>query len=85
MTDPAAEPAAAPRRSRGQLLAAAVLGVLGLLGVIAAVLYIGGGANYLHLLSGGHHGQHPLRLAVALVAGVVPLAAAGSLARSSRS
>jgi hypothetical protein len=82
MTDPGTDPAAVPRRARGQLLAAAILGVLGLLGVIAAVLYIGGGADYVRLLSGGHHGQHPFRLALALVAGVVLLAASGSLARS---
>jgi nicotinamide riboside transporter PnuC len=76
--------AAAPRRSVGQWALVAVLGILGILAFVAAILFITGGANNIHFLSGSsHHGIHDIRLAVSIVAGVLLLAGAGYLARSS--
>lgn len=76
--------AAAPRRSFGQLALVAGLGILGILFFVAAILFITGTANHIHFLSGGsHHGVHEIRLAVCIVAGVLLLAAAGYVARSS--
>jgi hypothetical protein len=76
--------AAAPRRSVGQWAIVAVLGIIGILFIVAAILFITGAANHIHLLSGSvHHGLHDIRLTVCLVVGVVLLAAAGYFARSS--
>lgn len=76
--------AADPRRSGGQLALAAGLGILGILALVAAVLFIAGTANHIHFLSGSsHHGVHEIRLAVCIVAGVLLLVAAGYVARSS--
>jgi hypothetical protein len=76
--------AADPRRSAAQLALAATLGVLGILALVAAVLFIAGTANQIHFLSGSsHHGVHEIRLAVCIVAGLLLLAAAAYVARSS--
>ncbi|MGH3301560.1 MAG: hypothetical protein ACRDOK_07730 [Streptosporangiaceae bacterium] len=76
--------AAAPRRSAGQWILAAALGILGILAFVAAILYITGTANHIHFLSGSsHHGVHDIRLAVSIVVGILLLAAAGYVARSS--
>ena len=83
MTNPTTT-AAAPRRSAGQWALVAVLGILGIVFFVAAILFITGTANHIHFLSGGsHHGIHQIRLAVCIVAGVLLLAAAGYIARSS--
>lgn len=75
---------AVPRRSAGQWALVAGLGILGVLALIAAILYIAGTANHIHFLSGSaHHGVHEIRLAVCIVAGVLLLAAAGYVARNS--
>jgi hypothetical protein len=74
--------AAEPRRSTGQWALVAGLGILGLLFLIAAILYITGAANHIHILSGSvHHGIHDIRLGVCIVLGVILLAAAGYVAR----
>jgi hypothetical protein len=76
--------AAAPRRSAGQWAIVAVLGILGVLFLVAAILFIAGTANHIHFLSGTvHHGIHDIRLAVCIVVGLLLLAAAGYFARSS--
>jgi hypothetical protein len=76
--------AAAPRRSIGQWALVAGLGILGILALVFAVLFITGTANHIHLLSGSnHHGIHEIRLAVCIVVGVLLLGGAGYLARSS--
>jgi hypothetical protein len=76
--------AAAPRRSVGQWTIVAVLGVLGVLALVAAVLFITGTANHIHVLSGSaHHGIHDIRLAVCIVVGLLLLAGAGYFARNS--
>jgi uncharacterized integral membrane protein len=76
--------AAAPRRSAGQWAIVAVLGILGILFLVAAVLFLSGTANHIHFLSGTvHHGLHDIRLAVCIVVGLLLLAGAGYFARSS--
>lgn len=76
--------AAAPRRSAGQWTIVAVLGILGVLALVAAVLFITGTANHIHVLSGSvHHGKHDIRLAVCIVVGAVLLGTAGYFARNS--
>jgi hypothetical protein len=76
--------AAAPRRSVGRLALVAGLAILGVLALVAAILFITGAANHIHILSGSvHHGIHQIRLAVCIVVGVVLFAAAGYVARSS--
>ncbi len=74
--------AAAPRRSIGQWAIVAVFAILGVLALVAAVLFITGTANHIHALSGTvHHGLHDIRLAVCIVAGVLLLMGAGYFAR----
>ena len=59
-----------------------LLAILGLLGIIAGILYAAGVANHLHFLVGStHKGHHQLRLAVSFVIGVVLLASAWFLNR----
>jgi hypothetical protein len=70
--------AAAPRRSAAQWTIVAVLVILGILALIAAILFITGTANSIHFLSGSvHHGHHGIRLTVSLVAAVLLFGAAG--------
>jgi heme/copper-type cytochrome/quinol oxidase subunit 2 len=70
--------AAAPRRSAAQWAIVAVLAILGILALVVAILFIAGTANSIHILSGSvHHGHHPVRLTVSLVAAVLLLGAAG--------
>jgi len=76
--------AAEPRRSAGQWAIVAVLGILGILFLVAAVLFISGTANHIHFLSGTvHHGVHDIRLAVCIVVGLLLLVGAGYFARNS--
>jgi hypothetical protein len=76
--------AAQPHRSLGQWALVAGLAILGILAFVAAILYITGAANQIHFLSGAsHHGIHDIRLAVCIVVGILLLAAAGYVARSS--
>jgi hypothetical protein len=60
------------------------LGILGILAIVVAILFLTGTANSIHLLSGSvHHGHHQVRLTVSLVVGILLLAGAAYLARSS--
>jgi hypothetical protein len=61
---------------------AATLAVLGVLAVIAGILYVSGAANSLHFLSGSiHTGRHTARASIAFVVGIVLLVAAWRAAR----
>ena len=78
MSHTTAATAAAPRRSAAQWTIVAVLTILGILALIAAILFITGAANSIHFLSGSvHHGHHQVRLTVSVVAAALLLAAAG--------
>ncbi len=55
--------------SRGPLVT--ILAVIGILAIIAAILYISGAANSLHFMDGAvHKGHHLVRFIVSLVVGV---------------
>ena len=63
----ASTPGAAP--SRAPLVI--ILTVIGVLAIIAAILYVSGAANSLHFLVGSvHKGHHIVRFIVSLVVGV---------------
>ena len=54
---------------RGPL--AIILAVIGILGIIAGILYLSGAANSLHFMVGSvHKGHHQVRAIVSLVVGV---------------
>jgi len=75
--------AVTPRRSAGQWTLVAVLAILGILALVAAVLFMTGAANSLHFLSGSvHKGLHAVRLTICLVIGIILVAAAGYFARA---
>jgi uncharacterized membrane protein len=55
---------------------AIVLGILGLLAIVAGILYIAGAANSLHFMVGKvHHGHHQIRAVISFVIGVILLVA----------
>jgi hypothetical protein len=61
---------------------AVVLAILGLLAIVAGILYLSGAANSLHFMVGKvHHGHHQIRAVVSLVIGVVLLVAAWFVAK----
>jgi len=48
-----------------------ILAIIGILGIIAGILYLSGAANSLHFMVGSvHKGHHVVRATVSLVAGV---------------
>jgi hypothetical protein len=55
--------------NRGPLVI--ILTVIGILAIIAGILYISGAANSLHFMSGSvHHGHHAIRAIVSFVVGI---------------
>jgi uncharacterized membrane protein len=55
--------------NRGPLVI--ILAVIGVLAIIAGILYISGAANSLHFMSGSvHHGHHAVRAIVSFVVGI---------------
>jgi len=51
-----------------------VLTVIGILAIIAGILYVAGAANSIHFLVGSvHHGHHQLRAIVSFVVGIACL------------
>jgi uncharacterized membrane protein YidH (DUF202 family) len=53
---------------------AIVLAILGVLAIIAGILYVAGAANSIHFMVGSvHHGSHMVRAAVSFVVGIVLL------------
>jgi len=68
--------------SAGRRALAVVLAIVGVLAIIAGILYLAGAANSLHFMVGGvHKGHHLIRAAVSFVVGVVLLAGAWFAAR----
>jgi hypothetical protein len=54
-----------------------VLAVIGVLGIIAGILYLAGALNSIHFLVGSHHkGSHPIRAIVSFVLGAAFLVGA---------
>jgi uncharacterized membrane protein len=55
--------------NRGPLVI--ILAVIGILAIIAGIMYISGAANSLHFMSGSaHHGHHFVRAIVSFVVGI---------------
>ena len=55
--------------NRGPLVI--ILAVIGILAIIAGILYVSGAANSLHFMSGSvHHGHHAIRAIVSFVVGI---------------
>jgi hypothetical protein len=68
--------------SPGRRALAIVLAIIGVLAIIAGILYLAGAANSLHFMVGGvHKGHHLIRAGVSFVAGVALLAGAWFAAR----
>ena len=69
--------------SPGRRALAVILAIIGVLAIIAGILYLAGAANSLHFMVGSvHKGQHLVRAAVSFVAGVALLAGAWFAARA---
>jgi hypothetical protein len=67
--------------SRGPLVI--VLAVIGVLAIIAGILYISGAANSLHFMDGARHkGHHEVRAIVSFVVGIAFLVGAYIASRS---
>jgi uncharacterized membrane protein YidH (DUF202 family) len=61
---------------------AVILAILGVLAIIAGILYLAGVANSLHFMVGSvHKGHHLVRAAVSLVVGIALLIGAWFAAR----
>jgi uncharacterized membrane protein len=55
--------------SRGPLVI--ILAVIGILAIIAGIMYVSGAANSLHFMAGSaHHGHHLVRAIVSFVVGI---------------
>ena len=69
--------------SPGRRALAVILAIIGVLAIIAGILYLAGAANSLHVMVGSvHKGHHLVRAAVSFVAGVAFLAGAWLVARA---
>jgi uncharacterized membrane protein YidH (DUF202 family) len=69
--------------SPGRRRLAVILAIIGVLAIIAGILYVAGAANSLHFMVGSvHKGHHLVRAAVSFVAGVALLAGAWFVARA---
>ena len=69
--------------SPGRRALAVILAIIGVLAIIAGILYLAGAANSLHFMVGSvHKGHHLVRAAVSFVAGVALLAGAWFIARA---
>ena len=69
--------------SPGRRALAVILAIIGVLAIIAGILYVAGAANSLHFMVGSvHKGHHLVRAAVSFVAGVALLAGAWFVARA---
>ena len=69
--------------SPGRRALAVLLAIIGVLAIIAGILYVAGAANSLHYMVGSvHKGQHLVRAAVSFVAGAALLAGAWLVARA---
>ena len=69
--------------SPGRRALAVILAIIGVLAIIAGILYVAGAANSLHFMVGSvHKGHHLVRAAVSFVVGVALLAGAWFVARA---
>ena len=69
--------------SPGRRTLAVVLAIIGVLAIIAGILYLAGAANSLHFMVGSvHKGHHLVRTAVSFVVGVALLTGAWFAARA---
>jgi hypothetical protein len=69
--------------SPGRRALAVILVIIGVLAIIAGILYLAGAANSLHFMVGSvHKGHHLVRAAVSFVAGAALLAGAWLVARA---
>ena len=69
--------------SSGRRALAVILAVIGVLAIIAGILYVAGAANSLHFMVGSvHKGHHLVRAAVSFVIGAALLAGAWFAARA---
>ncbi len=63
--------------SSGRQTLVIVLAVIGILGIIAAIMYVSGAANSIHVMVGSvHKGHHFIRFIVSLVVGAAFLVGA---------
>jgi uncharacterized membrane protein len=63
--------ASAPSGSAGRGPLVIILAVIGILAIIAGIMYVSGAANSLHFMSGSsHHGHHLVRAIVSFVVGI---------------
>lgn len=63
--------ASAPSGSANRGPLVIILAVIGILAIIAGILYVSGAANSLHFMSGAvHHGHHAIRAIVSFVVGI---------------
>ena len=70
--------------SNARRLMALILAILGLIAIVAGILYVAGSANSLHFMVGStHKGHHEVRAAVSFVIGVALLLAAWFTNRAS--
>ena len=77
--------ASTPSGSASRRTLVGVLVIIGVLAVIAGILYLAGAANSLHFMTGRvHKGSHDIRAAVSLVVGIACLAGAWFAAKSAR-
>jgi uncharacterized membrane protein len=61
----------APGGSAGRGPLVITLAVIGILAIIAGILYVSGAANSMHFMTGAvHHGHHLIRAIVAFVVGI---------------
>ena len=68
--------------SPGRRALAVILAMIGVLAIIAGILYVAGAANSLHFMVGSvHKGHHLVRAAVSFVVGAALLAGAWFVAR----
>jgi ribose/xylose/arabinose/galactoside ABC-type transport system permease subunit len=76
--------AVTPSGFNARRLMVLILAILGILSIIAGILYLAGTANSLHFMVGStHKGHHAVRAAVSFVIGLALLAAAWFANRSS--
>ena len=63
--------------SSGRATLVIVLAVIGILGIIAGIMFLSGAANSIHVMVGSvHHGHHVIRAIVSLVVGAAFLVGA---------
>jgi hypothetical protein len=68
---------ASPEASSGRGPLVLILAIIGILGILAGILYLAGVANSIHVMVGSvHHGSHQVRAIVSFVIGILFLVGA---------